>query len=435
VLGAGLAGLSASYHLGGDAPIYEASDRVGGLCSSRQIDGFTFDHTGHLLHFRVPYTRDLVSKLLEQPLLYHHRKSWVYTQGNWIKYPFQANLHDLPAKIREECVDEFLAVQGSHARSQNFEEWILNHFGKGIARHFMIPYNEKLWRFPLDRMSCSWIDCLIPQPDPEEVLKGASGPAPRDYGYNIQFGYPETGGIGRLAEAFVPHVGPIQFQSRAIRIDPLQRTVFFEDGTSTVYRSLVSTMPLPVLLKLLDPIPERIVQHGKNLIWNSIINLNLGIDRANITDKHWIYFPDQEQSFYRVGFPANFSPDSVPPGKSSMYVEVSYRGQNLHPPDELTHRVVEELIQVGLLRSHEEVILSEYNDIKHAYVIYDLNYRQVTRETHEYLESQGIFSIGRFGRWRYYSMEQTMLDGRDSAERVLRMHGLPSRPYMKAYED
>ena len=53
ILGGGLAGMSTAYHLG-DTPhlVLEAQATPGGLCRSRDVNGFTFDYTGHLLHLR-----------------------------------------------------------------------------------------------------------------------------------------------------------------------------------------------------------------------------------------------------------------------------------------------------------------------------------------------------------------------------------------------
>jgi protoporphyrinogen oxidase len=416
VLGAGLAGLSAAYHLGGFSPVYESSEIIGGLAASRRQNGFTFDYTGHLLHFRVPSIRDLVASLLGPALRFYRRNSAIHIGGLEVKYPFQANLHDLPEPMRRECLEGFLAVSGQRRRSVNFEEWIRHRFGKGIARHFMIPYNAKLWRYPLEQMSCSWIDSLIPQPDVEEVIRGAEGPPQREFGYNIEFAYP-LGGIGELARAFAHHIERVQTRARAVAIDPQRREVRFADGQRVGYRSLISTMPLPNLVRLLDPCPPELATLAKRLVWNSIINVNLGVAGPARTNRHWIYFPEPDYIFYRVGCPSNFAVDVAPPGDHAMYVEVSYRDAC---PDQaqLLQRVLADLRRVGLLTPEQVVRVCEVNDLRFAYVIYDLDYGESTRALHAQLRALDIHSIGRFGRWRYYSMEQAMLDGRQCAEEI-----------------
>ena len=105
VIGAGLAGLSAGYHLGKiDHILVEAESRVGGLCKSFYVDGFHFDCTGHLIHFRTAEGRSIITGLLGDRIQEHQRKSAIYLQGRYTDYPFQANTYGLPAEVIKECV-------------------------------------------------------------------------------------------------------------------------------------------------------------------------------------------------------------------------------------------------------------------------------------------------------------------------------------------
>ena len=84
IVGAGLAGLSTAYHLS-KTPyrLYERETEVGGLCRSYRKDGFTFDYTGHLLHFRQPEIKALVERLLAGKLQKHSRKSFIYSHRTY----------------------------------------------------------------------------------------------------------------------------------------------------------------------------------------------------------------------------------------------------------------------------------------------------------------------------------------------------------------
>ena len=147
ILGAGLAGLSAAWHLqrlGIDCRIFEKEAEIGGLCHSKKINGFTFDCDGHLLHFKHNYTLQLIKKLLGRNLIRHKRRASIYSYGRFTRYPFQANLYGLPKSIVKDCLLEFIKIHrnGSKTRrNTSFRHWIDKTFGKGIARHFMIPYN------------------------------------------------------------------------------------------------------------------------------------------------------------------------------------------------------------------------------------------------------------------------------------------------------
>src|ERR1700722_12940766 len=96
ILGAGLTGLSAAYHLERQGfynyKIFEKESTVGGLCRSVQQDGFTFDYTGHLLHISDPYFKHLIQTIANlETFNVIHRRSFVYSQQTYPPYPYQVN--------------------------------------------------------------------------------------------------------------------------------------------------------------------------------------------------------------------------------------------------------------------------------------------------------------------------------------------------------
>jgi len=423
ILGGGLAGLSVAYHLGGGYTIYEKEDRPGGLCRSDQLEGFLFDRSGHLLHFRNDYTRKLVEKLLKGNLISHSRRAWVYSKGVYTRYPFQANTYGLPAEVVADCLIGFIEAQRRdritpNTRFKNFEDWILRNFGRGIATHFMLPYNEKMWTLPPRELTTEWLDPYVPRPSLKEVVLGALTEQEKPFGYNAEFSYPRRGGIEALVRALAKDVKPIFTGYRAERIDWKRQLIRFANGAEAPYSYLVSTISLPELMRMLTPAPPNLLQAATELRFCSVYNINFGISRKNISNKHWVYFPEKEFSFYRVGFPANFSPQVAPLQASSVYTEVSYSSSR--PLDKLTiiNRVKEDLQRAGIIKSPKEVIAEKVFDIKYAYVIYDHSYRKNVRVLHQFLQRNRIFSIGRFGGWKYSSMEDAILDGRATAERI-----------------
>lgn len=427
VIGGGLAGLAAAHALGGEVPLCESSTRLGGLCASRRVPlpgdsgerAYTFDYTGHLLHFKTEPIKQLVHGLLADSLRFYHRKAVVRINDREIDYPFQASLYQLPEAARRECLEGFLDVAGSSPPASSFDAWIRARFGEGIARQFMIPYNQKLWQYPLELMSCGWVDALVPQPHPDEIRRSAQGPPEREFGYNIDFAYPE-GGIGQLASAFGRQLSDVRLATRLVAVDPRQRLLTFSDGTSERYDQLISSIPLPALIRMLDPCPAEVRALAGRLVHNSILNINYGVEGPPASDQHWIYLPDPDVGFYRVGFGSNFAPDAAPEGHHTMYVEVSYRGDNPYAGrfQQLTDRVERDLVRLGYLEDPSRIRVREVNDLRYAYVIYDLDYEEVSGSLHSYLESCGIHGVGRFGRWRYYSMEEAMICGRNAAAKL-----------------
>ena len=226
ILGAGLAGLSAAWHLqrrGIACQIFEKESEIGGLCRSKRIDGFTFDYDGHLLHFKHRYAFKLVKNLLGDNLIEHQRSAWVYAFGRYGQYPFQANLYGLPKSMVQDCLLGFInAYNNGSKRKDNhrsFYKWIMQTFGAGIARHFMLPYNKKFWTVPARELTCEWLDGFIPIPSLRQMIEGTLEESKRKFGYNARFWYPKKGGIEELPSAFGNQIKNIHTNCRITQIN------------------------------------------------------------------------------------------------------------------------------------------------------------------------------------------------------------------------
>lgn len=429
ILGAGLSGLSAAWHLqrlGIDCQILEKEAEVGGLCRSKEINGsgFTFDSSGHLLHFKNNYALRLVKKLVGKNLIRHKRNAWIYSYGKFTRYPFQANLYGLPKQVVKECLLEFLKTHHNGLKTKgnnlSFRRWINNTFGRGIASHFMIPYNTKFWTVSLDELTCEWIDGFIPIPTLNQIVEGTIKESRQNLGYNAFFWYPAKGGISTISQAFANQIINIFKGCKATKIDLESKTIRINGNEKERFDFLISTIPLPELRRLLCGLPERIDAALKNLKWNSIFNLNIGIDRALDNSWHWIYFPEKEFSFFRVGFPQNFSPYLTPSGRGSIYIEVSYSLNKPVNKNNIFLRVKKDLRKAGILSRDDRICLEDTNDIKYGYPIYDVNYRNSRERILSFLSDNNIIPCGRYGSWRYMSMEDVILDGKITAERLIR---------------
>lgn len=418
ILGAGLAGLSAALHLKErEYRIFEREGEVGGLCRSVVQDGFTFDYTGHLLHLQHPYTQRLLEELLPELPLRHQRRAAIYVAGKYIPYPFQANLWALPKEMTRECLLGYIqSYYGDAQGGEDFLSWIYQAFGPGIAKYFMIPYNEKLWKIPLQEISLEWVNGFVPRPTLEEVIDGALGVNRKGFGYNQEFLYPIQGGIRTLPQALLSRVKDVQLGREVESIDMMERAVRFHDGNEVTYHTLISSLPLDELLHRVVNLPEEIKNLITNLRYVSVLNINLGVKRALISDYHWIYYPEPSYPFYRVGFPSNLSPLMAPEGTSSLSVEISYLPPIPSSLDEVRKRTLSSLISCGILRDDDDILAEKMLMVKHAYVIYDPFRRQHLPQILKFLRSKHIYPIGRYGVWGYATMEEALLQGKDMAE-------------------
>jgi protoporphyrinogen oxidase len=429
IVGAGLAGLSTAYHLSGTPyRLYEREQEVGGLCRSYKKDGFTFDYTGHLLHFRQPEIKALVERLLAGKMQKHSRKSFIYSHRTYTEYPFQVNTHGLPPEVVRECLMGFIATltQPSSfilSKDRSFKQWILDNLGEGMAKHFMVPFNEKLWQVSLDELTSDWVSWLVPKPELKDVINGALGIKDKAFGYNPSFLYPATDGIKVLPESFLPGINGIRNGMELIEVDSKRRRALFHDRLSGEsrdehYESLVSTIPILELVRRCLDFPAHLKEAAEGLRWVSVYNLNMGVAREQVSDKHWLYFPEPEYPFYRVGFPMNFSPSLGRVGCSSMYVEMSHRPSEHQSMEELVTRARSGMEQAGILRSDDQIVVADVKDLHYAYVYFDRHRARALPEILAELERRGIHSIGRYGRWEHTSMEDAIGQGKQLAERL-----------------
>jgi protoporphyrinogen oxidase len=433
IVGAGLTGLSCAYHLGGDYLLVERENEPGGMVRTRERHpGFLCDHTGHWLHLRSDQMKGLVQRLLPGELVEHERKAVIHLGGILTHYPFQANTYGLPRELVLECLlgllkarhPEDFNLQPPTEAPRNFREWLVRHFGEGIAKHFMVPYNEKLLGVRLEELLPEYAERFIPQPSIEDVIKGALGFSRESLGYNAKFVYPRKGGIGALPRAFAEalKVPPVYNVSVTI-VSPQQRTATLSDGRQVSYQRLINTAPLPQFLALLADVPEEIRNAAQRLRASTVHYFDMGVRGPGdiASHHHWIYFPEPEYVFYRTGSYSAVHPGTAPPGCRSYYIEMSGGAADLlKEPERLKRRVVHDLQRARILSERDEILFMELCEIPFAYVIFDQNYERCRQIILDYLAGQGILSRGRWGGWGYGGMEDALLDGKAAAEELQR---------------
>ena len=415
VLGGGLAGIAASYYSG--APVYEAEARVGGVAASDKADGFTFDRGIHVLQTQNQKVLSLFDEIGVE-MKTHSRRASIYYKGNYTEYPFQVNSAALPLALRARCVWGFLR-RNTAPEPTNYEEWIVRSVGKGFADTFLIPYSDKFWTVHPREMTFDWTNNRVPQARTWQVLRGALLDRHTKIGTNAIFRYPaEDGGYGTIAETLASRVKKVHLGHRAARIDTSEHRIRFENGTNVDYEILISSIPLPDLITLCTDAPDTVREAARHLRTNSILVVNLGIDRADVSDRHWIHFPERHISFFRISFPHSFSSDVAPNGTSSISAEVAYSDERPIDRQTIVQRVTDDLIGVGILRKSDTIVTTATRNIKYAYCIYDRQRKPALRVIHDWLGSRGIVPCGRYGLWTYFWSDEAILSGRKAAESI-----------------
>jgi protoporphyrinogen oxidase len=282
----------------------------------------------------------------------------------------------------------------------------------------MLPFNEKFWKRDLREVTSDWVSWAIPKPSLEEVVNGALGIVNQGMGYNPKFSYPKQGGIDCLPRALARGVPHIHTGHTATSIDSRRKQVTFSNGRVETYGQLLSTLPLPLVFDLLEEAPDRLRNAARRLQAISILDINIGVDRPDVSDQHWLYFPERKHVFTRVGFPMNFSEDAGPPGASSLYIEITHKPEAPPPIETAYSEAVESLIECGILRREDRILTRNVIPIPYAYVVFDRHRQTWLPSLVQYLADRDIVVAGRYGDWDYYSMEDTILSGKRAAERI-----------------
>ncbi len=437
IIGAGLTGLSCAYHLGGDYLLVERELEPGGIVRTRiREKSFHCDGTGHWLHLRNAGMKELVNKLLPGKLVEHERKAVIFSHGVFTAYPFQANTYGLPREVIMECLLGLLKAKhpedfGQKAAAdapKNFHEWVVRAFGEGIAKHFMVPYNQKLLGVNLTELMPAFAERFIPRPSTEDVIKGALGFSKESLGYNAKFVYPRQGGIGALSRAFADALKePPLYGTDVTEIDLRQKTVSLANGKSVRFEKLVNTMPLVRLISMLKDAPEEVRTAAKKLRATTVHYFDIGVRGTGdaASHYHWVYFPEPDYIFYRAGSYSAVHQEAAPPGCRSYYVEMSGGASELlSQPEKLKQRVLADLKRARILSEQDEILFMELCEIPHAYVIFDQHYEASRELLLDYLNRNGVITGGRWGGWGYGGMEDAMLDGKSAAEQVRKGPGL-----------
>ena len=416
ILGGGLSGVSLAYFLNQknhNFLILEKESEYGGLMRSVNVEGFTFDVGGsHIIFSKDKEILNFMVSLLKDNVVKNRRNTKILYKGRYVKYPFENGLADLPKQDNFECLYYFILnlikkEKGEIKPPANLKEWFYYTFGKGISEKYLIPYNEKIWKYPLDQISTVWVE-RIPQPPVEDIIKSSLDIPTEGYTHQLYFYYPKTGGIQSLIRSFEECIKDkiiTNFEVKSIKKED-GKWIVSNGKKEFEFDRLISTIPLQELFKTLDT-PEDVMDAVKNLKFNSIITVSIGVDKPKINDFSWLYIADKDILPHRVSFPSNYSPYVTPDGKSSILAEITYReGDEISKmsEDEIIEKTVEDLDKLGIINK-EDVILTLLHKFKYAYVIYDLNYKENLVKIFEYLKTVGIDSIGRFGSWEYANMD------------------------------
>lgn len=414
ILGAGLAGLAAGSRLGEGALILEAADEVGGAARTYFHDGFGYDLGPHVLYFTRPDIRDWVEKALGGEWKEQKRKARIAVDGEEVGYPLQEGFLE-SRMLKKRFLADLLGAPAK--RAQGFGETCRNLYGKAMAEAFFLPYNSKLFRYPLDEMDVCWQRRFLPAFPRGDLAMIAEGKEIRR-GPNEGFYYPAKGGIGILSKKLAYGLSDdLRLNTKVVAVNTREGWVETESGERVRFDFLISTLALPELAGMCIDLPRETRELGTRLKSVGMIFVFLGLAKPLADDSHWKYFPDPGISFHRISIPGNYSDDLLPPEKASVVAEVSFRSDEEPNVHEVVLRTKSDLARLGIV-SKNDIISTDVRLMKHAYVFATRESEGARKSLARVLEERAIVLAGRYGVWEYGNMESAVAQGFDAAERI-----------------
>lgn len=423
IIGAGITGLATAAALeekgDHDYLVLEADGEIGGYCKTIKKEGFVWDYSGHFFHFKhAEIERWLRDRMKGQRILDVVKRSFIDYRGKQIDFPFQKNIHQLPQQEFIECLyDLYFAcapdeLLGKHAQPspsertlklrESFEGMLYARFGRSIAEKFLIPYNEKLYACDLGSLDKDAMGRFFPHADLTDIIRNMK--VANNATYNAKFTYPEGGAI-EYVKALASAVRPekIALSESVVRIDLDNRIARTNKAREIRFERLVSSSPFNRLLSIAH------VPHDESIYsWNKVLVFNFGFDRKGQRDVHWIYYPDREVVFYRVGFYDNiFDGDRL-----SLYVEIGFARDAVVDVASVRDRVLADLRKTRVITSDHKLIAEHSVVMDPAYVhITQKSISEHGRISRE-LRQRGVYSVGRYGGWTYCSIEDNIVEAR-----------------------
>lgn len=411
VVGAGVTGLSFANWLraeharvGADAPellIVEADSEPGGYCKTIKQDGFVWDYSGHFFHFkRADIEAWLRERMPGQDIRTVEKRSYIRFKGRDIDFPFQKNIHQLPRAEFIDCLVDlyFRAEQYGSDAPGSFQDMLYQKFGRSIAELFLIPYNEKLYATDLSNLDVDAMGRFFPHADIADIIRNMRDADNRSY--NSTFTYPAGGAI-EYVNALLHDLpdDSLRYNERLESVD-LDAKIATTSRRQLRFEHLISSAPLNRLATMCG------VDHDPAAFsWNKVLVFNLGFDRKGPEGVHWMYFPDRERVFYRVGWYDNIMASE----RMSLYIEIGATADEQLDIDGQRARVLEDLAAEHIVDGHE--LVSWHT------VTLDPAYVHITRRSlAEYerlktaMNARGVYPVGRYGRWTYCSIEDNMIE-------------------------
>lgn len=439
ILGAGLAGISSSWHYGHEnCVLFEKSIFHGGHASTETRFGFTYDHGPHVSFTKHDYVRELFAVNTNGQFAEYPVRTRNFYQGSWIEHPAQAHLWQVPEIIRKQCADEMTAAATRDAQaSENYADWLFQAYGPTFARTFPFAYTRKYWTVEPELLTVDWLGPRMPKLSLNEIHAGLIPETYQNLHYITQIRYPQHGGYQSFFEPMATHAR-IQLGQEIVSIDLAAKRLWFADGGYHDYTKLVSTLPLPDFINRCQDVPSH-VRHAASLLdCSQLLLVDVFAPHLQKIPGHWFYVYDEDKWSTRIHILERLASSNSPSGWTGVQSEVYFSKHKplTKKPQQIADEVAEELVTMGFVDAellangscHVQWRWSPYANVIFTHARKDalnciwewLGMHGLERESDDLnafsnwpgeIVSGDLVMAGRFAQWKYFWTDDCILRG------------------------
>lgn len=428
--------------------MHEAGPATGGNCRTLNLGPCLYDTGAHRLHARDPEAAALFRSLLGDDLAVVNAPSRIVRAGRTFAFPPEPRdlLRGLSAReIAKVSVDVLWGIfrRARHSQPDNFRALAVGRYGATLADLFLLGYTRKLWGRDPVRLSPAVaggrLDGLNLRGLLQTAFNTVTGRRADTHATHLDgaFLYPSRG-IGSLFDALVSglpadsvhineRVSQLRHENGRIvsirieRVDDVEQRVVDELTVDEV----ISTLPLPALLRALDPpAPRALLDRADRIAFRNLILCVLRLGRPRFTQSASLYFPDPEVPFTRLYEPKNRGSHMAPPHETCLVLEIPC------DPDDATWRAsdatIVETVLGGLERAmgaagtiRVDVLETSVQRISHAYPVLEQGHEADIVALLDYCSRfKNLHLAGRNALFRYAHIHDMFRQGKDAVNLI-----------------
>lgn len=464
IVGAGPAGLAAAWEfscLGFPVEIFEAGPRVGGLAASFELWGHRVDFGPHHFVCDDPETRRFWHSFAGNDIQWIRRNTSIVYRGKRVRYPLALPNALLPLGLPGALLSflsylrqrwQFPALLrnsfGFHPyvknikgpdrfarrESRDMEEWLISRFGRRLYRIFFREYSEKLWGRPCAHLTVDFARQRIRRMSLGQAVLAAVWPGyrQRHRSLNPVFPHPQKGAgsvYENLARALVKRGVVIRLNQPVERIETgpgrkVRGVLCRGERKIRPFSRVVSTMPLPHLLRGLPDVPRKVRCAAERLHFRHTIFVYLWLPREeNLFAEQWLYIQSGGLRLGRVTNYKNWGDNLNRDAPGTILGAEFWTGPEEEFWRESDHKLMnlarQEMVAAQILPPGAVVAAGEVIRKKNIYPVYAHGYREELDRVEDWLGGlEGLRAVGRYGSFHYNNQDHSLAMGRQASRQL-----------------